>query len=106
MLVTFDCPANALRCAASIRDSASRNELHIRGGIHVGEVEVVGGDIRGLAVHETARIMSAAEPDELLVSEPTRAIALASGLEFTDRGTHTLKGIGQAHLFACSTDGA
>jgi hypothetical protein len=50
--------------------------------------------------------MSAAGPDELLVSEPTRAIALASGLKFTDRGTHALKGVGEAHLFACSMDGA
>jgi len=93
MLATFEGPARALHCAAAIRRGANREQLHVRVGVHVGEVELVGEDVRGVAVHETARIMGAAGPDEILVSDLTRALAGASGLAFEDRGTHTFKGL-------------
>ncbi len=93
MLATFDGPGRALRCAAAIRSAAQRRGLHIRAGVHVGEVELVGEDVRGVTVHEAARIMAAAAEDEILVSELTRGLAGASGLAFEDRGTHTLKGL-------------
>ncbi len=74
--------------------------MQIRIGVHVGEVELVGADVRGLTVHETARIMAAAGPGEIVVSELTRALAGASGLQFEDRGTHELKGLeGLWHLY-------
>jgi len=60
MLATFDAPANALRCAATIRRLAGREAVQVRAAVHVGEVELVGGDIRGVAVHEAARIMARA----------------------------------------------
>lgn len=101
MFATFDSPAQALRCAAAIRAHANRDGLRVRAGVHVGEVELVGDDVRGLAVHEAARVMAAAGPDEILVSELTRALAGASGLRFEDRGTHTLKGLeGERRLSA------
>jgi class 3 adenylate cyclase len=93
LLATFDGPARALHCAAAIRRSAKRAGLRIRAGVHVGEVELVGQDVRGVTVHEASRIMGAAGEDEILVSELTRALAGASGLPFEDRGTHTFKGL-------------
>ncbi len=93
MLATFDGPARALHCAAAIRRTANRHDLHIRAGVHVGEVELVGEDVWGVTVHEAARIMAAAGEDEILVSDLTRALAGASGLAFEDRGTHTFKGL-------------
>ncbi len=105
MLATFDGPARALHCAAAIRRTANRHELHIRAGVHVGEVELVGEDVRGVTVHEAARIMAAAGEDEILVSDLTRALAGASGLAFDDRGTHTLKGLeGEWRLAAFIAD--
>lgn len=105
LLATFDGPAPALHCAGAISLAASREGLHIRAGVHVGEVEMVAGDVRGVAVHEAARIMDEAGQDEILVSETTRALALASGLGFEDRGTRTLKGLpGERHLFAYTAD--
>ncbi len=65
----------------------------MRVGVHVGEVELVGGHVRGMAVHEAARILAAADADEILVSEIVRTLGSPSGLTFTDRGDHDLKGI-------------
>ncbi len=95
--------AQELYCAATIRKSANDDDLHVRVGVHVGEVEMVGGDVRGVAVHEAARIMAAAGDDEILASETTRVLAMTTGLTFEDRGMHTLKGIeGDWRLFAYS----
>jgi class 3 adenylate cyclase len=93
LLATFDGPARALHCAAAMRRAANGAGLRLRAGVHVGEVELVGEDVRGVTVHEASRIMSAAAADEIVVSELTRALAAASGLPFEDRGTHTFKGL-------------
>ena len=93
MLVTFDGSARAVQCAAAIRRIAREHGLQLRIGVHVGEVELVGDDVRGTAVHEAARIMAAAGPDEILVSELTRMLSAAAGLAFVDRGTQALKGL-------------
>jgi class 3 adenylate cyclase len=105
LLATFAGPAQALHCAAAICRAANREGLHVRAGVHVGEVELVSSDLRGVAVHETARIMAKAGEDEILVSEITRTLALTSGLVFQDRGIHTLKGLpGKWRLFAYLAD--
>jgi class 3 adenylate cyclase len=104
MLATFEGAARALHCAAAIRRTAHREGLQIRAGVHVGEVELVGEDVRGVVVHEAARIMAAAGDDEILVSELTRALGGASGMTFEDRGTHSLKGLdGDWRLFALAS---
>jgi class 3 adenylate cyclase len=106
ILATFDGPANALRAAEAIRDAAARHGLRLRAGVHVGEVEFAGGDVRGVAVHEAARIMGKAGAGEILVSETTRALAQPSGFAFEDRGPHTLKGLeGKRRLHAFLADG-
>ena len=107
MLATFEGPAQALQCAAHICREAARHSLHVRAGVHVGEVELVGDDVRGVVVHEAARIMAAAGEDEVLVSETTRVLAAGSGLTFEDRGAHVLKGLpGEWRLFAYAPDDA
>ena len=98
LLATFAGPAQALHCAAAICRAANREGLHLRAGVHVGEVELIGSDVRGVAVHEAARIMAKAGVDEILVSEITRTLALTSGLVFHDRGHHTLKGLSLIHI--------
>lgn len=101
LLAVFDGPAAALRCAAAIRSKAPSQGLRIRAGVHVGEVDLVGTSVEGLAVHEAARIMAAAGPQEILTSEITRSLLLASGIELEDRGLHPLKGLaGERRLFA------
>ena len=101
LLATFDGPAQGVLCTAAIGRASESQGLQVRAGVHVGEVELVGSDVRGSAVHHAARIMEQAQPGETLVSETTRALALTSGLEFEDRGERTLKGVpGEWRLFA------
>lgn len=100
-LARFDGPAAAIHSAVAIREAAEREGIAIRTSVHVGEVEVVGRDVRGIAVHEAARILSEAAPNEILVSATTRALALGSKLEFESVGVRSLKGLpGEWELFA------
>ncbi len=100
LLATFDSPARALRCAAAIRADAREQGVEIRAGVHVGEVAMVAGAIRGVAIHEAARIMSAADVGEILVSEITRGLASAAGSRFEDRGPYDLKGLPEPLILA------
>jgi class 3 adenylate cyclase len=75
--------------------------LRIRAGAHTGEVGIVAGSPRGLAVHAAARIAAIAGPGEVLVSATTRDLLEGSELQFEDRGPHELKGIaGSRRIFA------
>jgi pimeloyl-ACP methyl ester carboxylesterase len=95
-LAVFPGPARATESARWILDALPGEDLHARAGVHVGEIELQGDDIAGLAVHISARIMAMAEADEVLVSRTVRDLTAGSGLRFTDRGTHSLKGIPEA----------
>jgi class 3 adenylate cyclase len=101
MLATFESTTAGLRCAAAIVSDAAASGLHVRAGVHVGEVQVLGSTARGLAVHEAARVMGAAAADEVLASETTMNLASGSNLRFVDRGVHQLKGLaGERRLYA------
>lgn len=106
VLATFDGPAQAIRAAIAIGRKAASDGLGVRAGIHVGEVELVGDRIRGLAVHQAARVMALARPGEVLVSESTRLLVGPMQVAFEDRGSHVLKGIpGEHRIFAVSPGG-
>ena len=92
-LATFDGPARAIRCAASAAASVRHLGIEIRAGIHTGECEVVGSNVRGMAVHIGARVASLAGPSEVLVSSTVKDLVTGSGIEFEDRGSHSLKGV-------------
>ena len=92
-MATFDGPARAIRCAVRIREELRRLGIEIRAGLHTGECELVGDDIGGIAVHIGARVEAKAIPGEVLVSSTVKDLVVGSGLQFEDRGTHTLKGI-------------
>ena len=101
MLALFDGPALAVRCAAAICEAARAQGLGLRAGVHVGEVEMAGANVHGVAVHEAARVMAAAGAGELLVSEIVRTLAQGAGLRFEDRGEFELKGLdGLRRLYA------
>jgi class 3 adenylate cyclase len=100
-LASFDGPARAIRCAEAMRDAVRGLELDIRAGLHTGEVEIAGERIRGIAVHTGARVAAVAGAGEVLVSQTVRDLVAGSGIEFEDRGVHSLKGVpGEWRLFA------
>jgi DNA-binding SARP family transcriptional activator/pimeloyl-ACP methyl ester carboxylesterase len=93
ILATFDGPARAVRCAAAISGAARSLGLTLRAGVHTGEVELVDGSLRGIAVHIAARVAAEASPGEVLVSQTVTDLVSGSGLEFADRGSRTLAGV-------------
>jgi len=92
-MAAFDGPARAIRCAQAIVAASEDAGLRVRAGVHTGECEVMGEDIGGIAVHIAARVSALAGPGEVLVSRTVKDLVAGSGIEFTDRGTHTLKGV-------------
>jgi class 3 adenylate cyclase len=106
-LATFDGPARAVRCAGAIVEAVRGLGLDVRAGLHTGEVELVEGRVRGIAVHIGARVAALAEPGEVLVSRTVVDLVAGSGVVFTDRGEHELKGVpGTWRLFAAARDPA
>jgi class 3 adenylate cyclase len=102
-LVTFASPTMAIQCARAVVEAVREIGVDIRVGIHTGECEVVGDKLRGIAVHVGARVASKAGPGEILVSQTVRDLLAGSPVEFTDHGTHELKGIpGEWRLFAAN----
>ena len=95
-LATFDGPARAVRCAQSIVDGTEALGIEIRAGLHTGEIELDGNDVSGIAVAIGARVGALAQPSEVLVSQTIRISPTGSGIVFTDRGQHQLKGVPDA----------
>ncbi len=91
--ITFDGPSRALFCAQAIRQAVEELAIEIRAGIHTGEVERIGGEIGGVAIHLAARVVDKAGAGQIVVSSTVKDLAVGSGIQFEDRGRHELKGI-------------
>jgi len=103
MLATFDGPARAIRCARAMTEAVRGLGIEIRVGLHTGEVELVGDDVAGIAVHIAARVGALAGAAEVLVSGTVKDLVAGSGITFEDRGEHVLKGIpDQWRIYAVS----
>lgn len=101
-LATFDGPARAIRCATEMRDAAREQfGVETRSGLHTGEIELMGNDVGGIAVHIGARALAFAGPGEVLVSGTVKDLVVGSGIEFAERGERELKGVpGRWRLWA------
>lgn len=100
-LALFDGPARAIAGACAMRDAVGQLGLSLRAGLHTGEIEMEGSDVVGLAVHIGQRVSSLAQPGEVLVSRTVVDLVVGSGIRFSDRGEHELKGLpGTWKLFA------
>ena len=93
VFATFDGAARAVECAAAIGRELAPLGLMIRAGCHTGEIELMGADVGGIAVHIGARVAALAGPGEILVSGIVKDLVAGSGLAFVDRGEHQLKGV-------------
>ena len=71
-LATFDGPARAVKCAQAICEAVKPLGLEVRAGCHTGEIELLGADVGGVAVHIGARVAALAGPSEVLVELTVR----------------------------------
>jgi class 3 adenylate cyclase len=88
-LATFAGPTRAAECAREMPALG----LEMRAGLHAGEVELIGADVGGIAVHVAARIAALAGPRQVLASRTVRDLAAGSSVAFEAAGRHTLKGV-------------
>lgn len=93
VLALFDGPARAIHCACGLRDALAARGISVRAGLHTGEVQLLPGDVAGMAVHIAARVMDLAGKDEVLASASIPPLVAGSGIRFENQGIHELKGI-------------
>ncbi|MEX0630473.1 MAG: hypothetical protein WD508_07515 [Chloroflexota bacterium] len=100
ILARFDGALRAVHCAVGLRAAAAELDIPIRAAVHTGEVEMADERLRGLALHEAARMLAFAGAGEIIVSATTRALVSSPGLTLTDQGEHDLRGLeGKHRLF-------
>jgi class 3 adenylate cyclase len=101
VLATFDGPARAIGCARAICEQTKTLGIEVRAGLHSGEVELLDGDVGGIAVHIGARVANIAGPGQVLVSSTVKDLVVGSAWQFEDQGAHSLKGApGEWRLYA------
>jgi len=93
LLATFDGPARGVRAACAVGASARELGVQTRAGVHVGEIELVDGDIAGIAVHIASRVEGLAEGDQVATTSTVADLVVGSGLEFRELGSRALKGV-------------
>jgi pimeloyl-ACP methyl ester carboxylesterase len=102
-MASFDGPGRAIRCALSIASAVKLLGLEVRAGLHTGEVELMGDNIGGIAVHIAARINAEAAAGEVVVSSTTKDLVAGSEIVFQPRGGKQLKGVpGEWTLFTAT----
>ena len=100
-LAVFDGPGRAIRCGAAVSRELRQLGIEIRTGVHTGEIDLMGEDVGGIAVNIAARVLAEAANNEVWVSRTVKDLVVGSGFEFTEKGTHSLKGVpGEWGLFS------
>jgi class 3 adenylate cyclase len=100
-LATFDGPARAIHCALAVHEQMERLGIETRSGLHTGEVELMDGDVGGIAVHIAARVLERAIAREVWTSRTVKDLVAGSRFEFSEKGTYSLRGVaGDWPLFA------
>lgn len=100
VVVAFDGPARAIRCACALGLAAGRFGLNLHAGLHTGECEGIGQQMRGRAVDIASQIAARAEAGEVVVSRAVMDLVAGSGIQAHDNGLHQLDGnSGEWRLF-------
>ena len=105
LMATFDGPGRGVRAAREVTQGVTQLGLHVRAGLHTGEIEVGQDDVAGLAVHIGSRVAALADADQVLVTSTVRDLVLGSGISFSDQGSRVLKGVpGTWRIYAVDAD--
>jgi len=104
ILATFDGPARAIRCAASIVEAAEKTGVRVQTGLHTGECDVTGGRYSGVAVDLAVHIANISDGDNILVSRTVKDLVAGSGLLFAEHSVAKFPDIdGQWRLFSVNS---
>ena len=96
-MYAFEAASSALRAAQAIQTSLAEPTappIQVRIGVHTGDVVHADGDYFGLAVSKTARVASAAEGGQILVSDTTAGMVNPSDFSFGPVKGLELRGFG------------
>jgi class 3 adenylate cyclase len=104
VLALFSSPSRALDCATVLRAALAEHNIAVRIGIHAAEIEQRDEQVGGIGVHIAARVNALADSGEILVTNTVRELVTGSDRIFTDRGTHTLKGVTGAWNLSALTE--
>ena len=69
---TFDGPARAVRCAQAIVAAVRPLGIEVRAGVHTGEIEYMGDNVGGMAVHIGARVGRSPRPAKCCIEHRAR----------------------------------
>jgi class 3 adenylate cyclase len=104
-MLAFQSAKDALRCAIGIqrafakRNKARKPPIHVRIGVHTGELVREADDFYGLHVNFAARVGSKATAGTILVSSLLRELVEPSGeFSFEARAPEALKGFKKKHI--------
>jgi len=113
--IVFGSALNACAGAAAVQKGLAEHDwpeggrVRVRIGLHTGEATLVGNEYLGLEVHRAARVASAGNGGQILLSETTRALVdhlLPPALTLKDLGMHRLKDLARPErLFQLVIDG-
>jgi class 3 adenylate cyclase/dihydrofolate reductase len=104
VMAIFDAPTRALRCAFGLVEAAGDLGIETRVGVHTGEIERRETGVGGIAVHIAARLLSAAESSQVVVTKTVRDLVTGTDLAFRALGESSLRGVpGQWELFEAKT---
>ena len=98
LIALFDGAERAVRAGGAISALATELGVGLRVGVHSGEVEIIPDNVRGVSIHVLSRITGLAAAGEVLVSGTTHELVSGTDLQFTDRGTHELKGVARPYV--------
>jgi adenylate cyclase len=102
IMAAFDDAALGVRAAQRVqreikahREVAPEIGMGLRIGLAAGEPIKAGNDLFGSTVQLAARICAVATTDQVVITDPVRAICAPLGIEFVDLGERPLKGFKQ-----------
>jgi class 3 adenylate cyclase len=93
VMAEFDAPTRALRAGFELVEAARGLDVEIRVGLHTGEIERRETGVGGIAVHIAARLLSQAEPNQVIVTKTVRDLVTGTDLTFRPLGPATLRGV-------------
>ena len=96
-MAAFGSVADGLESALGIQRLTVEAPFNIRIGLHTGDAIHADGDYIGITVNKAARIASAAEAGEVLISSVTAEVASDRGFVLGSSRTVKLKGLAGTH---------